>query len=152
MYRYTDLAGKKRTIYALTLVELREKEKQIERDLNDGIDTQTGDITLNQLFDLYINSKSDIRESTKCGYKSMWKYTVEPSVIGNMKISQIKPIHITSFYNEHVKRGAAKNTIRAYHSLISPALEMAVNSDLIRKNPAKDGKRALVERKRRLRL
>ena len=36
---YTDLSGRKRTVYAVTLVELREKEKQIERDLQDGIDS-----------------------------------------------------------------------------------------------------------------
>ena len=28
LYRYTDLSGKKRTVYALTLVELREKESR----------------------------------------------------------------------------------------------------------------------------
>ena len=39
LYRYTDLSGRKRTVYAVTLVELREKEKQIERDLQDGIDS-----------------------------------------------------------------------------------------------------------------
>lgn len=50
LYRYVDLSGTKRTVYALTLLELREKEKQIERDLQDGIDTSKGDMTLNQLF------------------------------------------------------------------------------------------------------
>ena len=50
LYRYVDLSGKKKTIYAVTLVELRGKEKKIERDLQDGIDTSRGDMTLNQLF------------------------------------------------------------------------------------------------------
>lgn len=46
--------GKKRTVYALTLVEFREKEKWIGRDLQDGIDTSKAVITLNQLFLVYM--------------------------------------------------------------------------------------------------
>ena len=65
MYRYTDLSGKKRTIYALTLAELREKERRIQRDLEDGIDCSRGDMTLNQLFQLYMETKSDLRTSTR---------------------------------------------------------------------------------------
>ena len=65
LYRYTDLSGKKRTVYALTLVELREKEKQIERDLYDGIDNLQSDMTLNQLFRMYMETKSELRESTR---------------------------------------------------------------------------------------
>ena len=72
LYRYVDLSGKKRTIYALTLVELREKEKQIERDLQDGIDISRGDMTLNQLFQVYMDAKTDLRESTRCNYISVW--------------------------------------------------------------------------------
>lgn len=55
-----------------------------------------------------------------------------------MKISQIKQFHIRRFYSELVGKGLAANTIKVYHNLISPALELAVNSDIIRKNPARD--------------
>ena len=68
LYRYTDLSGKKRTVYALTLVELREKEKQIERDLHDGIDNIRSDMTLNQLFRMYMETKSDLKEGTRRTY------------------------------------------------------------------------------------
>lgn len=76
LYRYTDLSGNKRTVYAVTLVELREKEKQIERDLQDGIDSSKGDMTLNQLFQLYMETKSDLRESTHCNYIAVWKNAI----------------------------------------------------------------------------
>ncbi len=143
MYRYTDLSGKKRTIYALTLAELREKERRIQRDLEDGIDCSRGDMTLNQLFQLYMETKSDLRTSTRCNYVSVWGNTVEESVLGNMKISQIKQIHVRAFYTDLSKRGLAANTIKLCHSLICPALEMAVDSDMIRKNPAKDCKKGI---------
>ncbi len=138
LYRYVDLSGKKKTIYAVTLVELRGKEKKIERDLQDGIDTSRGDMTLNQLFKIYMDIKTDLRESTWCNYMAVWNNALTESMLGNMKISQIKQLHIRSFYSELAKKGLSANTIKMYHNLIYPALELAVNSDIIRKNPAKD--------------
>ncbi|NBI89631.1 hypothetical protein D3Z45_03280 [Lachnospiraceae bacterium] len=143
LYRYTDLSGKKRTVYAVTLVELREKEKQIERDLQDGIDSSKGDMTLNQLFQIYMETKSDLRESTRYNYLAVWKNAIEDTILGNMKITQIKQLHIRKFYSELVERGLAANTIKLYHNLINPALELAVDSDIIRKNPAKDCKKGI---------
>ena len=143
LYRYVDLSGKKRTIYALTLVELREKEKQIERDLQDGIDISRGDMTLNQLFQVYMDAKTDLRESTRCNYISVWNNSLTDSVLGNMKISQIKQLHVRAFYSELAKKGLSANTIKLYHNLIFPALELAVDSDIIRKNPAKDARKGI---------
>ena len=55
-YQYTDIGGKRRCVYDLTLAGLREKEKRIERDISDGI--RSGDskqITLNSLFYQYLD-------------------------------------------------------------------------------------------------
>lgn len=105
-------------MYAVTLVELREKEKQIERDLQDGIDSSKGDMTLNQLFQIYMETKSDLRESTRYNYLSVWKNEIEDTILGNMKITQIKQLHIRKFYSELVEKGFAANTIKLYHNLI----------------------------------
>lgn len=35
-YRYTDVLGKRQTIYASTLQELREKEKTVQKETDDG--------------------------------------------------------------------------------------------------------------------
>lgn len=37
-YRYTDIRGKRQTIYSSNLKELQEKEKTIQKQLDDGID------------------------------------------------------------------------------------------------------------------
>lgn len=105
--RYTDLPGKKRTVYAVTLIELREKEKQIERDLQDGIDSSKGDMTLNQLFQVYMETKSDLRESTRYNYLAVWKNAIEDTALGNMKITQIKQLHIRKFYSEYERKCCA---------------------------------------------
>ena len=68
LYRYFDSTGKRRIIYALTLSELREKEKQIQRDLQDGIDISRGDMTLNQLFQMYMDTKCSTLRPTQTAW------------------------------------------------------------------------------------
>ena len=59
-YSYTDLERNRRTVYAKTLVELRKIERKIIRDKEDGLDPQLADrMTLNQLYDKYIEQKYD---------------------------------------------------------------------------------------------
>ncbi len=143
VYRYTDLTGKRKTVYAVSLPELREKEKKIACDLQDGIDISKGNMTLNQMFQEYMKIKTDLRQSTRNNYIMSWKNAVEGTDLGNMKIVHIKSIYIRKFYSQLVEKGMAENTIKLYHNLINSALKLAVDSDIIRKNPAKDCKKSI---------
>lgn len=146
-FKYTQ-NGKRYTVYGLTLKELREKEKQIEKDLEDGIDNSRRNITLNQLFQEYLELKTDLRESTRCNYLASWNNAIRDSDIGKTKVSEIDQIRIRKFYAGLVKQGLAASTIKFYHSLICPALELAVDSNMIRKNPAKDARKGIGGTKR----
>ena len=48
------------------------------------------------------------------------------------------PSHIKAYYSKLSKAGYAHSTIKYINNMIFPALEMAVDDDIIRKNPAKD--------------
>lgn len=67
-YRYTDIRGKRQTIYSSDLKELREKEKAIQKQLDDGIDYAAGKITVLALLERYISLKQGVRYNTKVGY------------------------------------------------------------------------------------
>lgn len=137
-FRYTDVVtGKRMAIYAQDLPELREKERQLEKDLEDYIltDAETKKLTLNTLFDTYINTK-DISDSTKTNYISTWNNRVKDE-IGNSKVVQILPSHIKTFYAKLSKAGYSHSTIKLIHNMLYPALELAVDDNIIRKNPAK---------------
>ena len=69
LYRYTDITGKRRTVYAGDLPELRQKEKQIRRDLDDNImtDIATQNMTLNDLFEQFIAAKTAAKNSNTLG-------------------------------------------------------------------------------------
>ncbi|MCD8130563.1 MAG: site-specific integrase [Lachnospiraceae bacterium] len=136
-YRYTNLSGKRKMVYALTLADLREKEKQITRDLEDGIDSTGAEVTLNELFDLYLQTKTKLKESTVQSYSYMYNLYVRSSTLGEMKISDIKAVHVLNFYSLLTGSGFSKNTLLKIHNnLIAPSFQLGVKSDFIRKNPA----------------
>lgn len=138
-YRYTDsMSGKRHTVYAPDLPELREKEKQIAKDQEDNIltDGAIKKLTLNQLFDRYMATR-EFAESTRANYIRMWDNRVKFE-IGTYKVVQILPSHIKAYYTYLSRQGYAFSTIKYLHNMIYPTLEMAVDDDIIRKNPAKN--------------
>ena len=67
-YRYTDVTGKRRTVYANDLHELRKKEASIQKDIDDGINYCEGNVTVIELLERYISLKQGVRHATKVGY------------------------------------------------------------------------------------
>lgn len=135
VYQYNDIYGKRKCAYAATLSDLRKKEKQIDRDLDDNIDTTGAEITLNEQFDKYISLKTQMRNSTKQNYIDMWNGNLRDSALGNKKLCDIKKSDILSFYNSLSERGLKYSTIKTFNCMISPCLDLAVDDDVIRKNP-----------------
>ena len=147
--RYEDLNGERRSVYSWKLVEtdkipngkrkcvaLRDMEKAIQRDLDDGINTFAANrMTLNRLFDEYIESKYELKASTRTNYKYMYnKYVRED--IGTRNISSIKFNHIKKFYI-HLMRdvGFKPNSLENIHTVLHPVFTIAVRDGLIRTNP-----------------
>lgn len=136
-YRYTDPAtGKRKAIYASDLPKLRIKEKKLEKDMDDGIlmDTASQKMTLNTLFEHYLETRI-LSNTTKVNYIRLWNRRVQDE-IGMMKVVLIRPSHIKKYYAKLSQEGYAHSTIKNIHTLIYPSLKMAVEDDLIRKNPA----------------
>lgn len=132
-YRYKALNGQRKYIYDMDLNSLREKERQINMDIEDGI--YSNDITMNDCFDRYIKTKVDLREGTRHKYNLEYDRWIRSTWFGNKLISKIKKSDVLLFYKEKSET-LANGTIRCLHKYIHSALEMAVDDDLIRKNPA----------------
>ena len=137
VYQYNDNSGKRKSVYAKNLTDLRIKEKQIKKDISDNIDTVGAEITLNEQFDKYISLKTQICNSTKQNYIDLWNRNVRQDVLGNKKLCDIKKSDILIFYNSLSDRGLKDSTIRAFNCMISPCFDLAVDDDIIRKNPCK---------------
>ena len=148
-YRYVDQYGKRRSVYAWRLVAtdktpkgkkedlcLREKERQIEKDLMDGITTYEASITVEELISRYLDSKVKIADTTLENYRNMLKRTIKGSSFGKLPIRNVKKSDVRLYYKYlHEDCDFAVGTIQLYQNLIYPSFQMAVDDDVIRKNP-----------------
>ena len=92
-YSYTDPEGTRRTVYAKTLAELRQKERKIIRDMEDGIDAHFPEtVTLNQLYDKYIGQKYDLKPTTKANYMYMYEHFVRDSIVCSAELYQRRKV------------------------------------------------------------
>ena len=97
-YEYKGADGRRHSVYAGTLKELREKRKQAEKNVEDGILFVNQNILLNDVFDIYFSGKTELKESTRSNYKYMYDKFVRMK-FGMRKISLIKYSDIREFYN-----------------------------------------------------
>ncbi len=151
-YAYT-LYGKRKWIYAAELAELRKQAKQIEKDRDDGIRTQDATkLSLNDMFETYISTKHKLKESTLGNYMYLWKKYISGTELAQKPIGNVKKSDIQKLYSHLMNNGFASNSLESINNLIHPTLEMAVDDDLIRKNPSKGIYRSLKEDDAKVRI
>ncbi len=135
-YRWTDLFGHRHAVYARTLEDLRAKEEQIIVDRHDGIRTTAANMTLNELYELWKDMKRGIKDSTMQNYKYMYELHVKP-VFGKNTLKHIKRSDVRRFYITLLEqRGLCLSTLDNVHSVLHQVLQIAVDDDMIRKNPS----------------
>lgn len=134
-YTYSDVFGKRKSVYSSTLEDLREKIKRIEKDKLDGLNmTEVGKLTVNNVFDRYFAQKNEIKPSTRYTYIKYYEWYIRDG-FGKRKISDIKYLDILSLYNGLQNMGMSLSSIHLVHCLLSPTFQMAVRDDVIRSNP-----------------
>ena len=148
-YRYRDIYGVMRSVYSWRLTEadpqpkgkkpckcLRELEAEIQKDLHDGIDTfLSKKVTLNERFDLYMENKINLKESTATNYRYMYDRYVRDT-LGKLNLADINTSKIKAFYISLIKeRGFQPITVDNIHTVLNPVFSNAVDDDIIRKNP-----------------
>lgn len=134
-YRYKQAPkGKWHYVYAQTLDELREKEKPIQKNADDGINYCEGKITVIQLLERYISLKQGVRHATKVGYKFVLNL-VKQEEFGCRQINTIKTSDAKLWFMKLQRDGRGYSTITSVRGVVKPAFQMAVDEDIIRKNP-----------------
>lgn len=81
-YKYQDATGKRKTVYSWKLtpsdrvpdgkrndISLREKEKQIQKELSSDIIPYGGNYTVLEFVERYISQKTGVRHNTGADYK-----------------------------------------------------------------------------------
>ena len=133
-YRYTDVTGKRRTVYASDLQELRKKEKAIQKEIDDGINYCEGNVTVIELLERYIALKQGVRHATKVGYNFVLNIAKKESFCYRT-INTIRTSDAKLWLMKLQKDGRGYSTITSIRGVVKPAFQMACDEDIIRKNP-----------------
>ena len=146
-YGYVDPYGKRKFIYSKDLKKLREREEKLFKDQLDGLNVYVmGKASLNFVFDRYISTKSELRETTYTNYTYMYDRFVREG-FGKRKIGEIKYSDVLYFYYDLLNdRGLQVNTLETIHTVLHPTFQLAVRDDIIRNNPS-DGVIAEIKKK-----
>ena len=114
---YTDCYGKQKFLYSWKLeptdslttgcrpcLALREKEKNIQRDLHDGIVPYGGNLTVLDLVQKYIGQKKGVRHNTQANYDFVINI-IKKEEFGTRRIDKIKlSMHISLLAASRWKR------------------------------------------------
>lgn len=133
-YRWTDRTGIRKRVYAKTLEELREKEKDIIKDQMDGINPSARNMLVNDIYEMWKELKRGLKDNTFCNYKYMYEMFAR-NQIGKIKISALKKSDVKKFYNYLAdERGLAVSTIDSVHTVLHQVLDLAVDDGYLRNN------------------
>ena len=146
-YKYTDATGKQQFVYSWKLektdklpygkrdcLALREKEKQILQDLSDQISPRGGEMTVLELVQKYIRQKTGVRPNTEAGYQTVVNI-LKQEKFGSARIDRVKTSDAKCWLIQLQKNGRGYSSIHSIRGVLRPAFQMAVDDDLIRKNP-----------------
>ena len=147
-YRYIDENGQENNVYSWRLeksdrmpkgkkpeLSLREKERQIQADLFDHIVTKGGNYTVLELVEKYLSVKTGVRPNTKAGYKTVTNM-LKNDPFGQLRIDKVRLSDAKLWLIKlQQKDGKSYSTIHSIRGVLRPAFQLAVDDDLIRKNP-----------------
>lgn len=149
MYKYLDALKKPHCIYSWRLtpkdevpagkkydLSLREKIRQIQKDLDDGIQIDGGKMTVLELVKKYIKSQSGlVKPTTEAGYKTVVNILSKKS-FSQLAIKDVRCSTARDFIKDLQKKdNRSYSSIHSIRGVLRPAFAMAVEDDFIRKNP-----------------
>ena len=93
-------------------------------------------MTLNDLYELWKDTKRGIKDSTLQNYKYSYEQHVKP-VFGKNLLKHIKRTDVRRFYISLLEqKGLRLSTLDGVHTVLHQVLQIAVDDDIIRKNPS----------------
>ncbi|MFR6272586.1 tyrosine-type recombinase/integrase [Blautia sp.] len=147
-YRYTFYEnGKQKCFYSWKLVRtdtipygkrdcraLRDMEDDLRRSKDKGLAYQGGGMTVYELTEKYIKQKRGVKHTTQAGYQTVLNVLKKDS-FGDTRIDKIKLSDVKIWLIQLQENGRSYSSIHSIRGVLRPAFQMAVDDDLLIKNP-----------------
>lgn len=146
-FKYQDAKGDTHFVYSWKLepydippvgkeseLSLREMEKQIIRNIEDGVLGYDSQVTVLDLVKLYIQQKVGVRHNTLANYNFVINI-IQKEAFGSMLIGRVKQSDAKRWLIKLQKDGRGYSSIHSIRGVVRPAFQMAVDDDMLNKNP-----------------
>ncbi len=146
-FKYIDTFGKPQFIYSWRLVptdktpvgkrndlSLREKEKILQRDIDDGIDTIGKKMTVCQLYSKHTRQRGNVKDNTEIGRNRLMKL-LEEDKLGHCAIEKVNISDAIDFVIRMKEKGIAYKTISNDKRSLKATFYTAIRNNCIRTNP-----------------
>lgn len=147
VYKCTDAFGKRKALYSWRLTEadatpkgkrkdlsLREKEKLLQKEVSDGIVPDGGNMKVLELVKRYVSQKRGVRHNTEANYKFVINI-IAKEPFGQKRIDKVKLSDAKAWLIKLQDDGRGYSSIHTIRGVVRPAFQMALDDDLIRRNP-----------------
>ncbi len=129
--RFVNRFGKRQTIYAKSLNEVRQKLRTEQYNNDKAINVVDKNVTLDQWFEIWMNTcKKNCRDSTKREYLTRYKRVQKE--LGWRKLTSLNLIVV----QEAINKLSTDNARKGSKKILVDMLNKAVDTDLIVKNMA----------------
>ena len=147
-YRYTYyVSGKQKCLYSWKLertdrlpkgkrecVALRDQIAELNKVQSQGIAYHGGGMTVLELVDKYTLQKKGVRYTTQVGYRTVINI-LKKDEFGSRRIDTVKLSDAKIWLIGLQDGGRGYSSIHSIRGVLRPAFQMAVDDDLLRKNP-----------------
>lgn len=164
LYKYIDTFGEPQSVYSWKLtatdrvpkgkrdcVSLREKEAEIRKDLEDGIDAVGKKMTLCQLYAKQNAQRGNVKKSTQKQREQLMEI-LKADKLGARSIDSIKPSDAKEWAVRMKENGYAYQTINNYKRSLKASFYTAIEDDCVRKNPFNYALNTVIEDDRKPRI
>ena len=115
-------------------LSLRELEKLVGKDMESRLDPLGKKITVNELIARYLKTKTGVKPNTLGNYKFV-QNIMKNEEFGSKKIVEVKTSDAKLFLIKLQQDGRGSSTIKTVRGVLRPAFQMAVDDDILMKNP-----------------
>lgn len=146
-YKYNDAFGKRKSVYSWRLTEsdpypkgkrkdisLREKKKNIHKELEDDVCPNGGNMTVLELVQKYVNLKRGVKHNTQANYNFVIN-VIKKEKFGAKRIDTVKMSDAKEWLIKLQDDGRGYSSIHSIRGVVRPAFKMAEDDNLIHKNP-----------------
>ena len=115
-------------------LSLRELEKQIGYDLDSQIHPEGRSMTVEELVERYFSTRIGVKPNTKANYNFV-KNLMKKEDFYYKKIGDVKTSDAKLFLIKLQQDGKRYSTVKIVRGVLRPAFQIAVDDDVIHKNP-----------------